>query len=313
MVVSRLALAAPLIVASVSAYGNSVIKNSCASPVYFWEDQGVYGPPMQTIAPGQSYTKELYQTGKANGAGPSFKLAAARADGQMPQEGVDPLTQFEYTVNAPTWPGRTSFDISNVNGNGAGDSSVPAHPPFVPGGVSISSPQDPSASRTCPAEQNPCTQGYTGTNDNWAVVQTDQNNDIVMDICGPKPGTSIPAGSSGGSSGGSSNGGGSSPQPSPSPSSSAPPPPPPASSSAPPATSQPPSPPQVQEKVAQQPSPAQGSDTSTQVVWVTEYAPVETVVVHVNGKRDEVKEKREEHLHNHAHAHNKINKRRHGA
>ena len=305
---STLAVAAPLFVTYVSAYGNSIIKNSCSSPVYFWEDNGKASPSMQTIQPGDSYTKELYQTGKANGAGPSFKLARARDDGNMPEEMVDPITQFEYTVNAPSWPGSTSFDISNVNGNGGGDPSIPAEPPFIPGGVAISSPQDPSQKKTCPAGQNPCTQGYTGTNDNWAVAQTGMNNDILMEICGPKPGASLGGGN--GNSGGHS-GGNSSPESSPASSSAA----------APPASSAPASsaPPQVQEKVAKKPAPKPTPASSapappeTQVVWVTEYAPAETVVVHVNAKRDEVKEKREEHLHNHAHAHNKINKRRHGA
>lgn len=307
---STLAVAAPLFVTYVSAYGNSVIKNSCSSPVYFWEDKGIAGPPLQTITPGNSFTKELYQTGKANGAGPSFKLARARDDGSMPELMVDPITQFEYTVNAPSWPGSTSFDISNVNGAGYGDPSIPSKPPFIPGGVGISSPQDSAASRTCPAQQNPCTQGYTGTNDNWAVVQTDMGNDIVMEICGPKPGASLGGGS--GNSGGNS-GSSSSPASSPASSSAASPPP---SSSAPASSAPPP----VQEKMAEKPKPkvtpassAPPPPDSTQVVWVTEYAPAETVVVHVNAKRDEVKEKREEHLHNHAHAHNKINKRRHGA
>ena len=302
-----LALAAPFLVASVSAYGNSVIKNSCSSPVYFWEDDGQASPPLQTIAAGQSYTKELYQTPKSNGAGPSFKLAHAKSNGAMPDEMNDPITQFEYTVNAQTSPGLTFFDISNVNG--ATDGGVP---PFIAGGLSVSSPQDPSASRTCPAGQNPCTQGYTNSNDNWATASTQMNNDIVMDICGPKPGASL-GGGSGGSQGGNNS---PAPSPSPSPSSSAAPPPPPSSSAAPPAPpapSPPPAKPEVQEKVAQQPAPAQNPEASTQVVWVTEYAPAETVVVHVNGKRDEAKEKREEHIHNHAHAHNKINKRRHGA
>ncbi len=294
---STLAVAAPLFVAHVSAYGSSIIKNSCSSPVYFWEDRGDAKMDMKTILPGDQYKEELYQTGKENGAGPSFKLARARDDGKMPQLMQDPITQFEYTVNAPSWPGSTSFDISNVNGAGYGDSSIPDKPPFIPGGVSISSPQDSSAYKVCPAGQNPCTQGYTGTNDNWAVAQTHQDNDIVMEICGPKPKAFL-SGDSG------SSGSNSSPEPSPASSSSPPPP----SSSAPA-----PSPPaHVEDKEAVKPAPSPAAP-QTQVVWVTEYAPAETVVVHVNAKRDEVKEKREEHLHNHAHAHNKINKRRHGA
>ena len=304
---STLAVAAPIFVAYVSAYGNSIIQNSCDSPVYFWEDQGIAGMQRQTIAPGGQYKKELYQTAKLNGAGPSFKLARARDDGSMPELMVDPLTQFEYTVNAPTWPGATSFDISNVNGAGYGDPSIPSKPPFIPGGVSISSPQDPSVSRVCPAGQNPCTQGYTGTNDNWATIQTHQNNDILMNICGPKPHASLGGGNSGSS--GSDSGSNSSPQPSPA--SSSPPPPPSSSAPAPSPAAQ------VENKEAvKKPAPAPTTpppEASTQIVWVTETAKPETVIVHVNAKRDEVKEKREEHIHNHAHAHNKINKRRHGA
>lgn len=320
MAIYKAAIAVPFLVASVSAWGNSVIKNSCGSPVYYWEDQGVAYPPMETIQPGASFTKQLYQTKKDNGAGPSIKIAAARADGSMPEE-TDALTQFEYTVDAPNFRGRTSCDISNVDGKG--------DPPFVAGGVSVSSPQDPSLSRTCPAGQNPCKQGYTQFNDDWATVVTDMGNDIVMELCGPSPGTKIPGGGNGGDKNnkgdkggnnkGGDKGGNNSPSPIPSPSSSDSAPPPPtstsaavaASSSAAPAPSQPPVP-VVKEKLANAPSPPQ-QDGSTQVVWVTEYAPAETVIVHVNGKREEAPEKRQEHIHNHAHAHNKINKRRHGA
>ena len=312
MGVYKAAIAAPLLIASVSAWGNSVIKNSCGSTVYFWEDKGVYGPPMQSIQPGNSYTKPLYQTGKDNGAGPSFKLVVARPDGSMPVENKDGMTQFEYTVDAPTFPGRTSCDISNVNGQGdPNDPNVPHLPPFIPGGISLSSPQDPNLKETCPAGQNPCKAGYTAYNDDWATVVTDMNNDIVMDLCGPNPGTKIPAGSGGGNNGGNGGGnsGGNNSPPAPSSSAPAPSSPPPSSSAAAPSTSQAPPPP-VENKIAEAPAPAPAG--STQVVWVTEYAPAETVVVHVNAKRDEAQEKREAHVHNHAHAHNKINKRRHG-
>lgn len=312
MLTTRIALAAPFLVASVAAYGKSIIKNSCASPVYYWEDQGVYGPPLETIQPGKSFTKELYQTGKANGAGPSFKLSCARPSGQMPKIEADAITQFEYTVNAPTWPGKTSFDISNVNGNGdENDPDVIHEPPFVIGGLSISSPQDPSKSMTCPAGQNPCKQGYTGPHDDWATIQTEMENDIVMEICGPNPGAVIPHGSSTGNKEANNSPKGDNKSPPPSPSSSAAPPPP-SSSAASLAGPEPTHPPAVEDKVALHPSPSE--DTSTQVVWVTEYAPAETVIVHVNGKREEAApEKRDQHIHNHAHAHNKINKRRHGA
>ena len=303
---TSLALAAsPLLVTVVSAWGNSVIENKCGNDVFFWEDSGEANPPMQTITPGNSFTKALYQTGKANGAGPSFKIGVAGANGQPPAFDASPITQFEYTVDAPNWPGFVSFDISNVNGGGT--------PPFVNGGVSVSSPQDGGASKTCAAGVNPCTQGYTNWNDDkWAMVQTAMANDIVMTLCGPKPGAMC--GGGGASSGGQQQQQHESPQ--------AQTPPAPSTTQEAPVVQQPHwtappvvpvvAQPHVEEKVkaapAQQQQPSQPEKDEVVVVTVTSFAP--PVIVTEVAK---FKERRDGHVHQHAHAHGKINKRRHGA
>ena len=312
--------AAPALLTSslVHGYGNSVIENKCGDDVYFWEDNGEPNPPMQTITPGNSYTKELYQTGKAGGAGPSFKITTSGPNGALPVFDSSPITQFEYTCNAPNWPGFTSFDISNVNGGGA--------PPFVKGGVSVSSPQDPSATKTCPANQNPCTQGYTAWNDDkWAMVQTADSNDIVMTLCGPKPGTVCGGGgpSSGGKQGGNqggNQGGHQDHNPPPvqqPPSSSSPPPPSSSSSAAPPPSSPAAAAPVAEEKIAVPKAAAANNDEPDTVVTITKTAaPVyvtEWAMLRDRSPHEEEMEKRAEHVHQHAHAHNKFNKRRHGA
>lgn len=327
MLYNKLAVAAPLFATAALAnfqqvhnsgtWGKSIIENKCGSTVYFWEDNGTPNPELQTIKPDGSFSSDLYQTGKAGGAGPSFKIGVASADGKPPVFDASPITQFEYTVDAPNWPGVVSFDISNVNGQGK--------PPFVAGGVSVSSPQDKAAYKVCEADQNPCTQGYTNWNDDkWAMVQTRMSNDIVMSLCGPKPGTKVGGGSTDSSSSSddssdddqqqsssppASSEAQASPTPTPSPSPSPSPSPTPSPDvqipenkhvekpAAPPSSSPAPSP--VEQKA------------QTKVVVVTEYAA--PAVVTEYKYLDEKKIKREEHIHQHAHAHQKINKRRHGA
>lgn len=259
------------------------------------------------------------------------------------------MTQFEFTPGDYTGcPGpfcqkdKVSYDISNVNtnggsgmnGNGQAQSGLP---PFMAGGLALSSPQDSSVNVECGSCINPCSSFYTGNSDNTATHATDVTNDILLTLCSGDGAEGRMMGS-GAAEQYCKDGGSQQPKSDPSPQEASPQADP--TSSSPPESvaspsqqstsqSQPISSAPLEDKldVKPSPSPEVSSEASPEashpaakpkvkaikeeaevVVTVTAWAP--TVTEHVVKHRP-AKEKRHEHIH--AHAHQKNVKRRHGA
>ena len=303
---SRFALAAtPALFAFASAYGNAIVKNSCADDAYLWSCGDTAGQ-RKTVTAGSSYTEQYYT--KSGGGGISLKIATKYPNG--PKAGQIPdimndqpapyITQFEYTVGTAGPPAASVwYDISNINGY-----------PFVQGGLSVIS-NDHKVNVSCPANVEKCKAAYNSPFEDTATGSAADSVDLTMELCSDRKGVSV----SGGTSSGGSNGGSPAPQPSPSstpaavaPSSShpvpvSPQPTPPQSSPQPshPATQ---STPPTNEKVAVgnagSSPPAQGNNDVVVVVTQTETAA--PVVVTKVAKR---------HEHDHMHAHKRNNKQRH--
>lgn len=284
-------------------WGQSIVNNKCGSPVYLWNAGRTDGEATLIKAGGQ-YTYPLYQTDKADNAGPSLKILPAVDDGSVPNLYSNlPLVQFEYTANASSDPSnlnKVHFDVSYVDAKKAS--------PFLKGGIEVTSPQDKSQTKTCAPGVAICKGVYNNPKDDpQAMLCTAANNDIELTLCSANPGTIVgggPKGDSSDSSGGNAN------QPVQASSSSSPP-----QSSASPASSKAAAAPDAENKLAvnnpaASPTPTPTPPKKDDIVYVyeTETAPptIVTVIEHV-------KEKRDDHVHQHLHAHKKINKRRQGA
>ena len=304
---SRIALAAtPVFVASVSAYGSAIIKNSCADDVYAWSCGDTPGD-MITVAGGTSHPQTYYS--KSGGGGISIKIGVKYTQGskigQIPGIWDLPapnMTQFEYTVGTPGPPANSVFyDISNINGY-----------PFMPGGVKMTS-SDSSVNVACPKGVEYCQGAYNAPHDDHATGSAADHVDLTLELCSDAPGMTVGGSNSG--SGGSGGSGGApaapaksstpAPAPAPAPSSTpqpsqvvsqAPPPP----SSTPPSIAHP-------EKLAVNAPAAQADPVQQADVTVVQTITAEPVVVTVSAVQ-----KRHEHDHVHQHVHNKINKKRHG-
>ena len=304
---SRIALAAtPVFVASVSAYGSAIIKNSCADDVYAWSCGDTPGE-MITVAGGSSHPQTYYS--KSGGGGISIKIGVKYTTGskvgQIPGIWDLPapnMTQFEYTVGTPGPPANAVFyDISNINGY-----------PFMPGGVKMTS-SDGSVNVACPKGVEYCQGAYNAPHDDHATGSAADHVDLTLELCSDSHGMTVGGSNSG--SGGSSGGGAapapapssSSPAPAPAPSSAAPQP----SSVQPQQQQQPSSTPQSvahPEKLAVNAPPASSSTTPPPAdITVVQTITAEPVVVTVSALQ-----KRHEHDHVHQHVHNKFNKKRHG-
>ncbi|KAJ6155879.1 hypothetical protein N7470_006445 [Penicillium chermesinum] len=138
-----------------SAVGHAVVKNNCAHTVYLWSVGGSVGP-MQTVAPGKSYSEVLHHDPQSGGISIKItKTANGLYDGSA-------QTDFAYTLDgSQVW-----YDLSDVFGDAFSGNSLSVKP-------SVS---------TCPSI---C--WANGVSPSGSQVKDCQSTtDITLNLCGAK-------------------------------------------------------------------------------------------------------------------------------